>query len=71
MGCCDFSLNNPLFSYVTFNVKHYILSQIFYKKNQAYIGHQVNNKHLLNCLDDQSRIFQAFYNVFSNKKLEK
>ena len=35
MGCCDFSINSPqkhMFGYVTFNVKYYILSQIFYKK---------------------------------------
>ena len=42
MGCCNFSIANPqntclvtqggLLGYVTFNVKYYILSQIFYKK---------------------------------------
>ena len=36
MGCYDFSINNRSsqlsFGYVNFNVKYYILSQIFYKK---------------------------------------
>ena len=34
MGCFDFSINNPqhMFGYVTFKVKYYILSQIFYTK---------------------------------------
>ena len=35
MGFCDFSINNPqthMFGYMNFNVRYYILSQIFYKR---------------------------------------
>ena len=32
MGCCDFGINNPQnLCLVTFNMKYYILSQIFYR----------------------------------------
>ena len=34
-----------MFGYVTFNVKYYILSQIFYKKNRVYVIFETSMSH--------------------------
>ena len=46
-----------MFGYMTFNVKYYILSQIFYKKNRVNVYLE---KLLLHCTSDEQALTLQF-----------
>ena len=63
MTFCDFSINTQssklMFGYVTFDVKYYILSQIFYKRNRVNYAVAIWHKFL-----KIKEVFWQFRNMF-------